>query len=224
MKKEFINKLYIAFVISMIITIVCCCIAYLWDRKSVDVSFVKDVFSIVISLIAPYVAILLFTDWREQHNKVVNNERTMELIQHLKNFNIVLTQAYIPMGQAINYSKKDIRQYPNKNDLVKEQLDKYIVALNLIIDNSKISYMEASYYVISSNNKESKEIFKKLKDIYDRIEIIKEEFRKMSLPYDYNEEKYKKFEDLDVSFHNIALSITFDILPDLYKTLKEENS
>lgn len=83
MKKEFINKLYIAFVISMIITIVCCGIAYLWDRNSVDVSFVKDVFSIVMSIIAPYIAILLFTDWKEQHNKTQFAAQAREIIIQL---------------------------------------------------------------------------------------------------------------------------------------------
>ncbi len=41
MKKEFINKLYIAFTTLIIVSIVICGISYLWDKNSINVSFVK---------------------------------------------------------------------------------------------------------------------------------------------------------------------------------------
>ncbi|YCO57255.1 hypothetical protein ACL9Z5_000536 [Acinetobacter calcoaceticus] len=61
MEKELINKILVAFVISMIVSITTCGIAYLWDRDSINVSFVKDIFSIVMSILAPYAAVILFS-------------------------------------------------------------------------------------------------------------------------------------------------------------------
>lgn len=83
MKKQLIDKLIYAFTISTIISITICGISYLWDKNSVNVSFVKDVFSIVMSIIAPYIAILLFTDWKEQHNKIQFSSQAREIIIQL---------------------------------------------------------------------------------------------------------------------------------------------
>ncbi|GLG82601.1 hypothetical protein [Acinetobacter calcoaceticus] len=76
MKKELINKILVAFLICMIVSITTCGIAYLWDRDSVNVSFIKDVFSIVMSILAPYAAVILFTDWKAQ----AHHGRSLDLL------------------------------------------------------------------------------------------------------------------------------------------------
>lgn len=83
MKKELINKILVAFVVCVIVSITTCGIAYLWDRSSVNVSFVKDVFSIVMSVLAPYAAVILFTDWKEQHNKTTYSLQAKDVIVNL---------------------------------------------------------------------------------------------------------------------------------------------
>ncbi|HEO1817531.1 TPA: hypothetical protein VAM31_002622 [Acinetobacter baumannii] len=76
MKKELVNKILVAFVICMVVSITTCGIAYLWDRSSVNVSFIKDVFSIVMSVLAPYAAVILFTDWKAQ----AHHQRSLDLL------------------------------------------------------------------------------------------------------------------------------------------------
>lgn len=83
MKKELINKILVAFVVCVIVSITTCGIAYLWDRSSVNVSFIKDIFSIVMSILAPYAAVLLFSDWKEQHNKTTYSLQAKDVIINL---------------------------------------------------------------------------------------------------------------------------------------------
>ncbi|MEI1745773.1 hypothetical protein V8P95_15130 [Acinetobacter baumannii] len=177
--------------------------------------------SVLATLFGSFVVIYAYGAWKEQHNKVIHSERTMELINHLKSFNLVLTQAYIPIGQVIKFSKKDINLYPDKNLLVKEQLDKFVVALNLIIDNSAICYWECSYYVGYARSEISKETFIRIKNIRDIIQTHKEIFLSLNLAFNYEDSKseYEQFQLLDIYFHQIAAEITMEILPDLYNSL-----
>jgi len=177
--------------------------------------------SVLATLFGSFVVIYAYGAWKEQHNKVIHSERTMELINHLKNFNLVLTQAYIPIGQAIKFSQKDINEYPNKHLLVKEQLDKFVSTFNLIIDNSKNCYWESSYYVVYAKSQTSKEVFKKIINIHNTIQDYKEEFRLLDLKFDYEQSKeaYDKLALFDIYFHEIVGKITMEILPDLYNSL-----
>lgn len=180
--------------------------------------------SVLATLFGSFVVIYAYGAWKEQHNKVIHSERTMELITHLKKFNLVLTQTYIPIGQAIKFSQKDIKEYPNKYLLVKEQLEKLVLSFNAIIDNSKICFLESSYYAVYARSQTSKDIFIKLNEIHNLIHKYKEDLLSINLNpnYDYEDskDKYDKLQLFDIYFHEIASKITMEILPDLYKSLK----
>ncbi|MDR8279496.1 hypothetical protein FPK83_26280, partial [Acinetobacter baumannii] len=51
--------------------------------QQIDISFIKDVFSIGATLAAALIAISLFNDWKEQHNKQVNSDFIMKFYDDL---------------------------------------------------------------------------------------------------------------------------------------------
>ncbi|ELY3910925.1 TPA: hypothetical protein NJW68_001847 [Acinetobacter baumannii] len=113
MKKEFINKLYIAFTTLIIISIVICGISYLWDKNSINVLFVKDIFSIVLALLAPYTAIILFTDWKKQ----VEHEKTLNLLIEVSASFSKLHRTIARLELEDKYT--NFKKYYLDNDLIK---------------------------------------------------------------------------------------------------------
>jgi len=152
MKKELINKILVAFVICMIVSITTCGIAYLWDRSSVNVSFVKDVFSIVMSILAPYAAVILFTDWKAQ----AHHEKSLDLLIEvqssfsslhrsimrlkLNNNYTILHKIYkgANFQDLLNIRREDFKREVDKLTVDFDELDRKITALYLVsgcIDN-----------------------------------------------------------------------------------------
>lgn len=193
---------------------------------------VKDYMTIYIAMLGvvatmygSFVVIYAYGGWKEQHNKLVHSDRTLELINHLKKLNHVLLEIYIPIGHFINYSKKDRLIYPNKDELTKEHYDKFVAALNLIIDNNNNCFMEVNYYLIFLQSKESKELYFKYDEINKRIKEIHDKYKFEYFPHNY-EDNPNKFEDLRNlinTFAKIAGVISIEILPNLYKSLRADS-
>lgn len=118
-KKEIYNKFWESLVVLIIIGIVLCCIANIVSTEPINISFIKDVFSILISILAVYMAIHLFSDWKEQYNINLNKD-------NLKNFRLKLDRLYIMTDyfevhfRGIN---ETLTQYPQVNDFHKVMLD-----------------------------------------------------------------------------------------------------
>lgn len=100
MKKELINKILVAFVICMIVSLTICEAVYVWDRSSINVPFVKDVFSIVMSILAPYAAVILFTDWKTQ----ANHERSFDLLIEVRSLFSALHRSIMRLKLNDNYT------------------------------------------------------------------------------------------------------------------------
>lgn len=62
-----------------ILSITICCISYLFDKESFSSDFVKNIFSISFSILAPLMAVYLFKDWKEEHNKKIDSDFAKEL-------------------------------------------------------------------------------------------------------------------------------------------------
>ncbi len=90
MSRNLINLFWEILCITIIVGIVICCIAWLWDKKSVNVGFVKDVYSGLVTIIAPLIAIYLFTDWKEQHNKKTLAEEAKLLLKKISQEHILI--------------------------------------------------------------------------------------------------------------------------------------
>lgn len=62
--------------------------------QQIDISFIKDIFSIGATLAAALIAISLFNDWKEQHNKTILAPEAIEIYK-LINGDIITSAEYI---------------------------------------------------------------------------------------------------------------------------------
>ncbi|MFA0870768.1 hypothetical protein [Acinetobacter baumannii] len=123
--------------ISIVVGIVLICVTYLiadypakLSSKVVNISFIKDIYSIIFAIFAPFIAIYLFNDWKEQHNKtVVSNEaqKTLKIFNELSNLTGDLDYAYdnIKTPEYIVFTESK-----NLKNGVKEVFDNTEKALN----------------------------------------------------------------------------------------------
>lgn len=61
--------------------------------QEIEISFIKDIFSIGATLFAALIAISLFNDWKEQHNKQVQNDFALKTYNQFKKFELALFKA-----------------------------------------------------------------------------------------------------------------------------------
>ncbi|MEB6558785.1 hypothetical protein [Acinetobacter baumannii] len=123
--------------ISIVVGIVLICVTYLiadypakLSSKVVNISFIKDIYSIIFAIFAPFIAIYLFNDWKEQHNKtLVSNEaqKTLKIFNELSNLTGDLDYAYdnIKTPEYIVFTESK-----NLKNGVKEVFDNTEKALN----------------------------------------------------------------------------------------------
>lgn len=104
-----------AFCIFCLVTIMCVIIILvlkLFFGQKIDIGFIKDIFSIGSTLAAALIAIALFSDWKEQHNKQVNSDFIMKFYDDLFNMK---ADAISIIGFLIDYSslefEEKIKQY-----------------------------------------------------------------------------------------------------------------
>lgn len=71
-----LNIFWKSLTVSIVTGLVILCVTYLlFDYPTssgsnvVNISFIKDIYSIIFSIFAPFIAIYLFNDWKDQHNK-----------------------------------------------------------------------------------------------------------------------------------------------------------
>ncbi|MDP7700837.1 hypothetical protein QWI84_17735, partial [Acinetobacter baumannii] len=51
--------------------------------EEINISFIKDIFSIGATLFAALIAISLFNDWKDQHNKIIESNSASDLINSI---------------------------------------------------------------------------------------------------------------------------------------------
>ncbi|WP_228142898.1 hypothetical protein, partial [Acinetobacter pittii] len=61
--------------------------------QEIEISFIKDIFSIGATLFAALIAISLFNDWKELHNKQVQNDFALKTYNQFKKFELALFKA-----------------------------------------------------------------------------------------------------------------------------------
>ncbi len=61
--------------------------------QEIEISFIKDIFSIGSKLFAALIAISLFNDWKELHNKQVQNDFSLKTYNQFKKFELALFKA-----------------------------------------------------------------------------------------------------------------------------------
>lgn len=174
--------------ISIVVGIVLICVTYLiadypakLSSKVVNISFIKDIYSIIFAIFGPFIAIYLFNDWKEQHNKtVVSNEaqKNLKIFNELSTLTGDLDYAYynIKTPEYIMFTESK-----NLKNGVKEVFDNTEKALNhythfnALSENEDGIYLFMEMYSVLKDYKEF--IYKSENDYISNIVNIDSEFR-----------------------------------------------
>ncbi|ENX41514.1 hypothetical protein [Acinetobacter sp. NIPH 2100] len=163
--------------------------------QAIDIAFVKDIFSIGSTLAAALIAIALFNDWKEQHNKTILAPEAIEIYKNI-NSDIKLCVDY-------NYAVKTKRGESFQDDLALEILDEFKKCMdaksNRIIDLKYFSTL-AQNEEITSLTFDYSEVFNKYLDFLESTSSKQ--------PYDMIDQK---FIDITYDFMRDAVNFQFKI-------------
>lgn len=110
-KDNVVNAICIFGIVVSICFMLIVMLKYFYGQK-IDISFIKDIFSIGATLFAALIAISLFNDWKDQHNKQVNSEFIMKFYDDLFDMK---AEAISLIGFLMDYTglefKEKIEQY-----------------------------------------------------------------------------------------------------------------
>lgn len=161
----------------------------------VDIAFIKDIFSIAATLAAALIAISLFNDWKEQHNKTILAPVAMEIF-HLNYSDIkCITDYSVLVKNALYLNVTDVQSAKvndafttilknfekrivsiqtfsklSKNEKIRTQLLKYVDIMK--IHQTQVSSKFKGTSVIDKVFQESSNQF--VKDSVDIIDAINE--------------------------------------------------
>ncbi|AOM87228.1 hypothetical protein [Acinetobacter baumannii] len=136
---------------SLVFFILYTIIAYLletnWLSKTIDLpkinGILKDSLTLTAAFLAPGAAFILFTDWREQHNKQVRNEFGLKVFNQFEKFSKGIDQA------SLIYTELDYLL----PDEARDKLDPFRVTIGLdhpIFENNKdliLSYFKQIHLI-----------------------------------------------------------------------------
>lgn len=176
------------------------------------------------TLYGSFVVMYAYGGWKKQHNKAIEAERTMELINQIKSLNHALGSIYIPIGHYVDFSKKDINLYPNKREIAKKHYDDFISHFNKIIEEKDNCMMEFNYYIGYKRTPEVIDLHKTFMSLMTEIAQIHDEAKEGTFYKDcksMDDELNKTLGLIDI-FNNISLRISLDVLYYLYVSLNVE--
>jgi len=102
-----------AFCIFAIVTTICVILVLvlkLFFGQAIEIGFVKDIFSIGATLAAALIAVALFSDWKEQHNKTIEKDLILDLINEflkIKHKNLKTFVEFLEFVEFNNILKED---------------------------------------------------------------------------------------------------------------------
>ncbi|WPC33487.1 hypothetical protein [Acinetobacter towneri] len=177
-----------ALVVSIIVGIVLISITYLLtdysktvEAKIVNISFIKDIYSMVFTIFATFIAVHLFNDWRVQHNKtVISNEaqRTLKIFNDLStstaNLDYVFFNIHTP--EYVKYS--DVKELKGRVQDIFDNTEKalnHYTHFNALSENEDGVKLFMEMYSVLKDYKEF--IYKSEYDYIASIVNIDSEFR-----------------------------------------------
>lgn len=141
----------------------------------------KDSLSITAAFLAPVAAFVLFSDWREQHNKSVRNEFSLKVFNQFEKFEIEIHNAgmiWIELNHLLpeefknSYESEYIPRYLN-NKILKENealILSFFLKIRDIQDEFNIFLDKLRYFGIASGRQI--EVFKKAIFLLSKFEEI----------------------------------------------------
>ncbi|MFV5592758.1 hypothetical protein [Acinetobacter junii] len=93
--------------------------------QTIDISFIKDIFSIGVTLATAMVAIALFSDWKEQHNKSIEVQMAFAMVDKFEIFDEQITFVYGPIATAYDIEDQTLLEIAVK-DFIKNKQEKIL--------------------------------------------------------------------------------------------------
>ncbi|EXB27283.1 hypothetical protein J537_1012 [Acinetobacter baumannii 1437282] len=203
-----------------------------WLSERIDLpkfnDILKDSLTISAAFFAPGAAFILFTDWKEQHNKQVKNEFALNVFNQFEKFSVEIDKAgYILieldglLPDNSNY-RGNINRIPvYLNDPIftenKDLIFEFIKQTQIIQEEFSILLDKFRYFGIVTRQLEEMEfwfesLLNDFLEIHDQEKNSYSEFLQMLIVKDEQLEKYKDLRE------RISLNITKNILMELQAT------
>lgn len=196
-------------------------------NQDIAYDVIKEALTLAAAFLAPIAAFLLFSDWREQHNKQVRNEFALKVFNQFENFTTHINQAgdmLFELEMAIPENSKNI----NDPDRVPLYLNNPI-----FIENSKIMKDLGNQYIVIM--KSLKILLEKLRYysfVINQVEKINNQsdaFRKMvNEIHDEEEDSYGEYlQFIEVShrvlesYEKLRQEIEQNVISDILNQLQE---
>ncbi|MDS7927498.1 hypothetical protein [Acinetobacter sp. V115_6] len=93
LNKDNVINAFCIFSLVIIMCVIIILVLKLFFGQKIDIGFIKDIFSIGSTLAAALIAIALFSDWKELHNKQVQNDFALKTYNQFKKFELSLFKA-----------------------------------------------------------------------------------------------------------------------------------
>lgn len=173
-KKELFDNFWKGLTVTIITGIVLCCIASIGYDKAFDISFIKDVFGILVGIFTVYMAVNLFNTWTDEKKYDVNYEQIYKILEYLTTI-----QANLFIFRNNIHNLKSIRA--NKIILYDP---KYLeLDLSFIQESTFRISSHAINYKLLTSNQELEEKYKELEMLLLVIPIMNYEIKKRYIKY-----------------------------------------
>lgn len=117
-KVELINKFWQYAIAIFLLGVVLCGIAFYFNPTKMDISFIKDVYSLLFSLLAPLFAVYLYSDWKDQKRYDLEKEQLSFALTQLTKISTDLYKSRSDIHQISKVNKHIVyvRSYLKRQD------------------------------------------------------------------------------------------------------------
>lgn len=190
----------------------------------------KDALSISAAFLAPVAAFVLFSDWREQHNKQVRNEFALKVFRQFELFEKSIQEACIIDIEMDNLVPNECRENFNGerlpiylNDRIFKDNNNLILSFNYKIRESQelfnVLLDDIRYFGIVSSN---------IKEIASIVSILLVRFQEVSISDEENDTYSEYLQLLEINsrklngYYELRNEVSDLLITDILKTLKAD--
>lgn len=189
--------------------------------QEIEISFIKDIFSIGATLIAALIAISLFNDWKELHNKQVQNDFALKTYNQFKKFELALFKAndtfsnlsnIIDWFNEIELPLDDSKVVEKRNEMnlmfsqVHEAENEFMNFMSQLVDYCVVTNQEDKFLIIQ-------------KDLYRQFfKFYKNEDE---LSYSSYNQFWKNYSDLFDEYLSLRKNTYKKVIKDILDKLQE---
>ncbi|MDV7419095.1 MULTISPECIES: hypothetical protein [Acinetobacter calcoaceticus/baumannii complex] len=189
--------------------------------QEIEISFIKDIFSIGATLFAALIAISLFNDWKELHNKQVQNDFALKTYNQFKKFELALFKAndtfsnlsnIIDWFNEIELPLDDSKVVEKRNEMnlmfsqVHEAENEFMNFMSQLVDYCVVTNQEDKFLIIQ-------------KDLYRQFfKFYKNEDE---LSYSSYNQFWKNYSDLFDEYLSLRKNTYKKVIKDILDKLQE---